>query len=101
MKRSILIGLGCAAALAACITINVYFPEAAVKELSQQIEDEVQRKAADEPSPAARTDADTGRSVRGGHVREPALVHLLPRRDHCVCGRGPGRGARNHQPGDP
>ncbi len=52
MKRSILIGLGCAAALAACITINVYFPEAAVKELSQQIEDEVQRKAADEPSPA-------------------------------------------------
>ncbi|HSN57172.1 MAG TPA: DUF1318 domain-containing protein [Candidatus Sulfomarinibacteraceae bacterium] len=51
MKRWIAIGLGCAALLAACITINVYFPEAAVKELAQQIEDEVQRKAAGEPSP--------------------------------------------------
>jgi uncharacterized protein YdbL (DUF1318 family) len=51
MKRSIAIGLGCAAVLAACITINVYFPEAAVKELAQQIEDEVQREAAGEPSP--------------------------------------------------
>ena len=51
MKRSIAIGFGCAAVLAACITINVYFPEAAVKELAQQIEDEVQRKAADEASP--------------------------------------------------
>jgi uncharacterized protein YdbL (DUF1318 family) len=51
MKRSIAIGLGCAAALVACITINVYFPEAAVKELAQQIEDEVQRKAVSEPSP--------------------------------------------------
>lgn len=51
MKRWIAIGLGCAAVLAACITINVYFPEAAVKELAQQIEDEVQRKAAGEASP--------------------------------------------------
>ena len=52
MKRSIAIGLGCAAVLAACITINVYFPEAAVKELAQQIEDEVQRKAAGEAAQA-------------------------------------------------
>ena len=52
MKRSIVIGLGCAAVLAACITINVYFPEAAVKELSQQIEEEVQKKAAGEATPA-------------------------------------------------
>ncbi len=52
MKRSIAIGLGCAALLAACITINVYFPEAAVKELSQQIEDEVQKTAAGEAAPA-------------------------------------------------
>ena len=54
MKRSIVIGLGCAAVLAACITINVYFPEAAVKELAQQIEDEVQRTAgsASSPTPA-------------------------------------------------
>ena len=52
MKRSIAIGLGCAAVLAACITINVYFPEAAVRELSQQIEEEVQKTAAGEPAPA-------------------------------------------------
>ena len=31
----------------ACITINVYFPEAAVEELSAQIEDEIQRRAAE------------------------------------------------------
>ncbi len=52
MKRSIVIGLGCVAVLAACITINVYFPEAAVKELAQQIEDEVHKTAAGEAAPA-------------------------------------------------
>ena len=31
--------------LVACITINVYFPEAAVKDLSQQIEDEIASQA--------------------------------------------------------
>ena len=31
---------------AACVTINVYFPEAAVKDLSQQIEEAVARAAA-------------------------------------------------------
>ena len=35
----------------ACVTINVYFPEAAIKELSQQIEEEIQRKAAEESPP--------------------------------------------------
>lgn len=35
-------------ALAACVTINVYFPEAAIKDLSKQIEQEVQRQAARE-----------------------------------------------------
>lgn len=36
-----------ALAAVACVTVNVYFPESAIKELSQQIEDEVQRQAAD------------------------------------------------------
>src|SRR5262245_3274738 len=49
--RTILLLAG-AAILAACVTINVYFPAAAVKELSNQIEDEVQKKAA-EAKPAA------------------------------------------------
>lgn len=32
--------------LAACLTINVYFPEAAIKDLSKQIEEQVQKEAA-------------------------------------------------------
>jgi len=32
-------------AVAACVTINVYFPEKAIEDLSQQIEEEVQKKA--------------------------------------------------------
>lgn len=31
----------------ACVTINVYFPEAAIKDLSQQIEEQVQKQAAE------------------------------------------------------
>ncbi len=33
-------------ALVACVTVNVYFPEAAVKDLSKQIEEQVQKEAA-------------------------------------------------------
>ncbi len=57
MKRSIVIGIGAAAVLAACITINVYFPEAAVKALAQEIEEEVQRTAASGLSPTAAPEA--------------------------------------------
>ncbi len=35
----------------ACVTVNVYFPEAAIKELSLQIEDEIQRKAEGDTPP--------------------------------------------------
>ena len=48
--RLLLAGL----AAIACVTINVYFPEAAVKDLSEKIEDAVAREAAagaDEPKP--------------------------------------------------
>lgn len=34
----------------ACVTINVYFPEAAVRDLSEQIEKEVQKQAAEQPA---------------------------------------------------
>lgn len=57
-----------AAVLAACVTINVYFPEAAVKDLSEQIEDEVRRQAADDAGaetpepPAAQSE---GRAAAG------------------------------------
>jgi uncharacterized protein YdbL (DUF1318 family) len=71
MKRLTALAIGCAAVLAACITINVYFPEAAVKELSQQIEDEVQKKAAGEatpvpeptPSPVAQSNGGASESL--------------------------------------
>ncbi len=51
MKRklvywSAVLGLG----VAACVTINVYFPEAAIKDIAEQIETEVQKKAAENPS---------------------------------------------------
>lgn len=49
------LGIGAAFVAAACITINVYFPEAAVKELSEQIEEEITRQAGEE---APRTPAD-------------------------------------------
>lgn len=78
MKRSILIGLGCVTALVACITINVYFPEAAVKELSQQIEDEVQRKAAGEPSPVSTPEPTlTPDAQSEGGTSESLLSYIL------------------------
>ncbi len=53
-RRLALLVLASALALVACITINVYFPEEAVKDLSEQIEQEVARAAggaAAEPTP--------------------------------------------------
>lgn len=42
------VALGAAIALAVgCVTINVYFPEAAIKDLSEKIEDEVEKRAAE------------------------------------------------------
>lgn len=49
------IGLALAVTLA-CVTINVYFPEAAIKDLSKQIEDQVQKEAAKQ-QPSSETPA--------------------------------------------
>lgn len=44
---------------AACVTINVYFPEAAIKDLSKQIEQQVQKEAAKaETAPAPAPPAE-------------------------------------------
>ena len=54
----------------ACITINVYFPEAAVRDLSEKIEDAVAREAAkidDNPS----TDEDGESESEGSSASEP------------------------------
>lgn len=77
MKRSIAIGLGCAALLAACITINVYFPEAAVKELAQQIEDEVERTAADEPAPTPAPEPTATPTAGSGPAPLESLVSCI------------------------
>lgn len=48
------VGLVVLAGLVSCVTINVYFPAAAIKDLSRQIEDEVEKQAAPEgQQPAA------------------------------------------------
>ncbi|MEM9554320.1 MAG: DUF1318 domain-containing protein [Acidobacteriota bacterium] len=66
-----LLGLAGLAALTAvaCVTINVYFPEAAVKDLSERIEDAVAREAAaqddtSQPSDPS-TEPDAGTSAPG------------------------------------
>ncbi len=42
----------------ACVTINVYFPEAAIRDMSQQIENQIQESAADaEAAPATQDSA--------------------------------------------
>lgn len=60
MKTKTILAVGTAAALTlgACVTVNVYFPAAEVRDLSKKIEDEVQKEAAKvqdkaaEPAPA-------------------------------------------------
>ncbi len=49
-----------ALAAIACVTINVYFPEAAVKDLSEKIEDAVEREAAQGEEGGGEPAADTG-----------------------------------------
>lgn len=70
--------------LAACVTINVYFPEAAVKDLSEQIEDAVARKAAEQgeippeeaPEPDEEQEQDQESSSSGDG---PFLARALDR----------------------
>ncbi|MCB1035158.1 MAG: hypothetical protein KDD47_15125, partial [Acidobacteria bacterium] len=54
MKNSLVLTFGLVVlSLLACVTINVYFPEAAVRDLAVQIEDAVQERAQEEvESPA-------------------------------------------------
>lgn len=57
-----------ATALLACVTINVYFPEAAVKDLSEKIEDAVAREAEAAGEPAA-TDSTTSEGEQTAWLR--------------------------------
>lgn len=53
MKRVLVLGVT-AMTLAACVTINIYFPAAAVEKAADRIIDEImQQKKGAEPAPAA------------------------------------------------
>ena len=62
-RRIALLGLIGVLALA-CVTINVYFPEEKVKDLSEKIEDAVAREAAEEAAPAEADKPSGNQSVR-------------------------------------
>ena len=53
---------------AACVTINVYFPEAAIKDLSKQIEEQVQKEAAAKAAEGQTTPAPPAEKPPGGSV---------------------------------
>ncbi len=57
--------------LLACVTINVYFPEKEVKDLSEKIEDAVEEDSVREP--ASSEDSDEGSSRRGALLQGPPL----------------------------
>lgn len=77
--------LGAASLLAlACVTINVYFPEEKVKDLSEKIEDAVAREAAEAtaptPAPPAQPGGQVGRLSAGDLFGLAAgqLLRLVP-----------------------
>lgn len=90
IRPAVLSGVAATAvALAACITVNVYFPEAAIKDLSKQIEEQVQKEAEkkqqEEPKPAEEAapqggatsnllDALLGATVAHAQVADPGVT---------------------------
>jgi len=69
-------------AVAACVTINVYFPEKAIEDLSQQIEEEVQKKAAEidvgEPPPAEQDEEPQKETPGGSSGLFDSLLGIRP-----------------------
>ena len=69
---------------AACVTINVYFPEAAVKDLSERIEDAVAREAEEGGAEAAEPEGEgaegsgaVSRLRSGFEIAVGTALHLL------------------------
>lgn len=76
MRRSastVLLSLGLAFA---CVTINVYFPEEEIKDLSQQIEEEVRRQAEDAKDAEETEEPQTGRAAERPSATSFALLAL-------------------------
>jgi len=68
-KITILTAALIAFAALACVTINVYFPEAAVKELAVQIEEAVEQQAQDEAQEGDAAASPEGASTTEQNVR--------------------------------
>jgi uncharacterized protein YdbL (DUF1318 family) len=68
--------------LAACVTVNVYFPEAAIKDLSKQIEEQVREeaaaKAAEGAQPPAPQPPDAPKEGGGAVSLLDALLGATP-----------------------
>ncbi len=86
MPRNKLISAALLAAVTAlaCVTINVYFPEAAVKDLSEKIEDAVAREAEAGAEPAAEPQGEgsggaglVSRLRSGFEIALGTALHLL------------------------
>lgn len=79
-RRGRLLIPGLALALVgACVTINVYFPEAEIEDLSERIEEEVARQAAeqdDEAAPAGGDDSGGAPEEGSGGTGVPAIGWL-------------------------
>lgn len=71
--------LGLAWLALACVTINVYFPEAAVKDLSQQIEEAVARAAAQGKAAAPEETTPEATAEPSGGSRNQAPLPTLAR----------------------
>jgi uncharacterized protein YdbL (DUF1318 family) len=69
--------------LCACVTINVYFPEAEIEDLSEKIEEEVARQAAQEegketaPEEGRESESDADGTEQGGFPSAGLLDGLL------------------------
>ena len=62
----------------ACVTINVYFPEEEIKDLSQQIEEEVRRQARENEETEEAEEPETGRILERGAPPSALLALMLP-----------------------
>lgn len=78
--RNVVVAVAVTLLAAACVTINVYFPEAAIKDLSKQIEEQVAKEAAEKaaqeipPPPPPPAEPQGSQSRRTG---SPSVLEAL------------------------
>jgi len=60
-----------------CVTVNVYFPEAEIRDLSRQIEEEIRQRAAEAAAEQANAEAQDADSQQSARVEPGALLELV------------------------